>query len=350
MMKDLDCSLLDSAHSQLILVDHQQRLLPAIAGGERVLARAMRLAELAHALQLPVTGTEQSPDKLGPMPAPLRAACAQVLAKSHFDACEAGLLEALRSSVAAGRWQKIGEALGYSGKPVFYELTLNPFGWDSSEAAHTIYRMSQTASFIPGFAASARSFADLAGGIIASYTQAIGAPGLMATEQQQVPPPDVFALYLDKLQASDDYREPPRNVRWNQLHRDDITGGYPGALYNASFAVKREEIAAIMPLLCEAVAGLTTTFLFTLRFVSNASGTLAFTRFPESCVIEIDEVLEAMMAPGLAAATPLKANISVKMTPTTVWIIKTIVKLRCPALPGIFLFRQRTNRCRAPLR
>jgi hypothetical protein len=59
-------------------------------------------------------------------------------------------------------------------------------------------------------------------------------------------------------------------------------------LYNASFAVKREEIAAIMPLLCAAVEGLTPTFLFTLRFVSNASGTLAFTRFPESCVIEID--------------------------------------------------------------
>jgi hypothetical protein len=36
------------------------------------------------------------------------------------------------------------------------------------------------------------------------------------------------------------------------------------------------------------VQGLTPTFLFTLRFVSNASGTLAFTRFPESCVIEID--------------------------------------------------------------
>lgn len=190
--------------------------------------------------------------------------------------------------VAAGRWQKIGEALGYSGKPVFYELTLNPFGWDRSEAAHTIYRMSQTASFIPDFNASARSFADLAGGIIASYAQAIGDPGLLATDPQKVPPPDVFALYLQTLQASDDYRVPPRNARWNQLHRDEITGGYPGALYNASFAVKREEIAEIMPLLCAAVQGLTPTFLFTLRFVSNASGTLAFTRFPESCVIEID--------------------------------------------------------------
>jgi len=91
-----------------------------------------------------------------------------------------------------------------------------------------------------------------------------------------------------KLQNSEVFKHPPRNARWDQIHPDDITGGYPGALYNASFAVKREEIAEIMPLLCAAVEGLAPTFLFTLRFVSQASGTLAFTRFPETCVIEID--------------------------------------------------------------
>ena len=50
----------------------------------------------------------------------------------------------------------------------------------------------------------------------------------------------------------------------------------------------REDIVDVLPLLSEAMEGLPQTFLFTLRFVSNASGTLAFTRFPESCVIEID--------------------------------------------------------------
>ena len=192
------------------------------------------------------------------------------------------------AEVAAGRWRKIAGALGYSGTPVFYELTINPFDWDSGPAVHTLYRMSKSASFSPDIPPVSRSFADLAGGIITGYAQAVGEPALMAADPCQVPEPNVFALYIMRLQESAAYKHPPRNARWNQIHPDDITGGYPGALYNASFAVKREEIAEIMPLLCAAVAGLTPTFLFTLRFVSNASGTLAFTRFPESCVIEID--------------------------------------------------------------
>lgn len=99
--------LLQAARSQLVLVDHQQRLMPAIADGARVAARALRLARLAQALQVPCTGTEQSPDKLGPMEEPLRGLCAQVLAKTHFDACAAGLLEPVRAAAAAGREQVV---------------------------------------------------------------------------------------------------------------------------------------------------------------------------------------------------------------------------------------------------
>ncbi|MBU7581179.1 MAG: FAD-binding protein [Porphyrobacter sp.] len=192
------------------------------------------------------------------------------------------------ADVAAGRWRKIAGALGYSGAPVFYELTINPFGWDRGPAVHTLYRMSQSASFSPEGAIAPRSFADLAGGIIADYAQQAGKAALMSADPGPLPPPDAFGLYRMQLENSDTYKHPPRNARWSQIHPDDITGGYPGALYNASFAVRREEIAQIMPLLCAAVEGLAPTFLFTLRFVSNASGTLAFTRFPESCVIEID--------------------------------------------------------------
>lgn len=195
--------------------------------------------------------------------------------------------------VAGGGWRKIAGALGLSGTPVFYELTLNPFGWDSGTAIHTVYRLSQPAAFkamaaSPAMVHGPRSFADLASGMIAEHAQTTGGPALKSAGASTVPAPDAFALYMMKLQNSEVFKHPPRNARWDQIHPDDITGGYPGALYNASFAVKREEIAEIMPLLCAAVEGLAPTFLFTLRFVSHASGTLAFTRFPETCVIEID--------------------------------------------------------------
>jgi len=98
---------LDAAQSQLLLIDHQQRLMPAIHEGPSVLANALRLAKLAQALELPCIGTEQSPDKLGPIDPDLRPLCSRVLAKTHFDACAQGLLEAVARNIADGRTQLV---------------------------------------------------------------------------------------------------------------------------------------------------------------------------------------------------------------------------------------------------
>jgi isochorismate hydrolase len=54
-------------------------------------------------LQVPVWGTEQSPDKLGPSLPAIGAACARTLAKIDFDATAAGLLEMLQPGRDAGR-------------------------------------------------------------------------------------------------------------------------------------------------------------------------------------------------------------------------------------------------------
>jgi nicotinamidase-related amidase len=88
---------MDRASSALVLVDYQGRLMPAIHDGVRVLAWAQRLAEIARDLAVPVLGTEQNPAKLGPNDEALRALCGTTLAKTHFDACADGLVEALRA-------------------------------------------------------------------------------------------------------------------------------------------------------------------------------------------------------------------------------------------------------------
>ena len=44
-------------HSELVLVDFQQRLMPAIHRGEAVLREAARLADAARLLGVPVIGT-----------------------------------------------------------------------------------------------------------------------------------------------------------------------------------------------------------------------------------------------------------------------------------------------------
>lgn len=93
--------LLDASESQLVLVDYQERLMPAIADSAAVLANARRLAQIAQLLEVPVWGTEQNPSRLGPNDPALRALCAKTLAKMHFSAAEEGLGEWLRPPAKA---------------------------------------------------------------------------------------------------------------------------------------------------------------------------------------------------------------------------------------------------------
>ncbi|MDD0809830.1 isochorismatase family protein [Curvibacter sp. RS43] len=88
--------LIDAQESQLVLVDYQTRLMPALHEGPLVLANALRLAQAAKLLQVPVWGTEQNPSGLGENPAELKALCRDTLVKMQFSACEEGLSEWLR--------------------------------------------------------------------------------------------------------------------------------------------------------------------------------------------------------------------------------------------------------------
>ena len=88
--------LLDADDSQLVLVDYQARLLPAIHEGALVVANALKLARLAQLLEVPAWGTEENPAALGENPAELRALCRKTLAKMHFSAVADGLADLLR--------------------------------------------------------------------------------------------------------------------------------------------------------------------------------------------------------------------------------------------------------------
>ena len=88
--------LLEAEESQLVLVDYQERLMPAIHEGAAAVANALRLAQIARLLEVPVWGTEQNPTRLGPNDARLRALCHKTLPKMHFSAVEDGLIDWLR--------------------------------------------------------------------------------------------------------------------------------------------------------------------------------------------------------------------------------------------------------------
>lgn len=92
--------LLDLEASQLVLVDYQERLMPAMLDAQGVLANAVRLADMARILEVPVFATEQNPSRLGgtapQLASALQVSGARVLAKMQFSAVEEGLGEWLK--------------------------------------------------------------------------------------------------------------------------------------------------------------------------------------------------------------------------------------------------------------
>ena len=93
--------LLDADESQLILIDLQARLMPAIHDSAAVVTNAVRLGRMARLLNVPVWGTEENPARLGENVAEVRALCGRVLPKMHFSAVADGLADWLRPPVHA---------------------------------------------------------------------------------------------------------------------------------------------------------------------------------------------------------------------------------------------------------
>jgi nicotinamidase-related amidase len=97
--------LLDAPECQLVLMDYQIRLMPAMLEADTAVANAARLAQLAALLSVPVVVTEQNPSRLGTTVDSLRMALAQakprMLSKMQFSAVEEGLGEWLRPELQA---------------------------------------------------------------------------------------------------------------------------------------------------------------------------------------------------------------------------------------------------------
>ena len=78
--------LLTAETAVVLLIDLQERLVPALHDGETVVARAGRLAEAARLLDVPIRATEQYPAGLGRTVPPLAGYPQEVLTKTAFSA------------------------------------------------------------------------------------------------------------------------------------------------------------------------------------------------------------------------------------------------------------------------
>lgn len=96
--------------SQLVVIDMQQRLMPAIDQGPRLIDNLCRLINAARLLDIPVTLIEENPAGLGSTDLAIRQAApeAPVIAKMAFGAGDEPVLRAhLGELRAAGRDQLV---------------------------------------------------------------------------------------------------------------------------------------------------------------------------------------------------------------------------------------------------
>lgn len=89
--------LIDAQRSVLLVIDLQQKMLPAIADGEQVLTHCIWLIRAAQRLGVPVAACEQYPKGLGPLVGAVRelVADAAIGRKNRFSAVAAGCLATL---------------------------------------------------------------------------------------------------------------------------------------------------------------------------------------------------------------------------------------------------------------
>ena len=76
--------LIDAGRSLLLVIDFQQRLMPAIHDGAAVLRNAVILAQGAKMLAIPALATEQYPRGLGHTAPELAALCPESVEKTTF--------------------------------------------------------------------------------------------------------------------------------------------------------------------------------------------------------------------------------------------------------------------------
>jgi len=88
---------LTTENTLLLIVDVQERLLPAMHESAATAQSCRILARAAAILQIPIIVTEQYPEKLGPTILDIRDACGdhQTFSKKQFSSCTAEVMAAL---------------------------------------------------------------------------------------------------------------------------------------------------------------------------------------------------------------------------------------------------------------
>jgi hypothetical protein len=197
--------------------------------------------------------------------------------------------------VRDGDFARIANWLGQYDVPVYYEVQVDPFALFASPALHTMYfparnASTKSAALAPAPAMRVNDALASLGAIIASGGRHDATSKASRCPDADCGDPtaalaDVFryysCCYFEDVPASG-----PQT--WGQIHGHPPAQDRQGVVFSAAFAVDRAHIDRSLPTICDAARGRPRQFLYTLRFVSGAAGTMAFQTFEDTIVIDFE--------------------------------------------------------------
>ena len=197
-----------------------------------------------------------------------------------------GWLDALQ----AGDFHAVATMLGHDAPPAYYEVQINPFDIMGSAALHTLYFELADCAAVEGEQPSALHTYD---GIASAgrYDQQEG----IIEGELALPNPftDLFSFYSAFFFKPTRNNAPQGSQTWGQIHAKPPAAIQRGLVYTSAFSVARTDLAQTIERACAAMIeqarqGALKQMLLTLRFVSAAAGAMAFTRFGDSVVVDME--------------------------------------------------------------
>lgn len=174
-----------------------------------------------------------------------------------------------------GEFRAVAARLGYDEEPYFHQIIVNPFAPFRKKALHRLlfkrpYRAMPSLDFV-------------------DFGRLVDPMALLSELFEKFPLLRGPAIGAMMEMLYDDIPEDPASPLLQTWGQTTPPHKNVGKLFSASFSISRQTLSVALDVMAKAFgqAG-GGDVVFTLRFVGTSQGSLAFTRFPENVVIDLD--------------------------------------------------------------
>ena len=189
----------------------------------------------------------------------------------------------------AGEFDKVAAVMGVTGELAYYEVQLDPYDPYGKDALHTFYVRETGAVASAHVPAPMRTVLD---GLAALFDN-------IEKDDEPELPPDFFDYYAATRFEETPVDAPKSTQSWGELHAAQPASDTHGIIYSAALSIDRNRLADTLAATSTAMMAVLNSgppetrlrhMITTLRFVSGAAGTMAFTHQDDAVVLDLEGI------------------------------------------------------------